>query len=981
MLLPVSLQREAQRAYRQLSRSGPLAGRIVDVAERLQTIPSLARASAFPFMVIAAVIGGLFVPCPVHWSALSDAKNATTFLAEEWAVTAGSLGFSVVLIVFAYQTVANTRQVAGLRDLSMVTPLLLVLYLGIAAVLVDGLALLGVGYQAPAMWAASWATCVSGLAVTLLAFLIAASLRAVDPQVLQRRRVELLRRSAARAIRVDAVQRIALNILIADGDQSGYEVSPLESGGPARQHSESVLAIKTGAIMDVRLDRLRRVAGECAGMGVRSPVITVVPPRAIGDGTRLAFVPSELGDTSRRRLASAFRMTRRTQSDAHSLLVAAADELHQEAMQAIETGRTLAFQEACIAQEELLLAFPEAWSRLGQSFTADLASGMFPLTSGPLDPLGRHLYEQAMKAIHHRDREIADLAVGLPLTVAARALPLGAHALTDRMLQILSSVASGTRGAAQGSLDAQEHFSTLSHVTSYIGYLVFPRIENDDLDMASRLKAVEFLSESASVLIDMMKDAVESADLGFFDEAVRRWREFGELWLEDHELGGIPAGTEDLGQMARIALDRMRFALCSWLIRRLWHDPGNSALSHAFTSVAWFDSVQRLFDLAEMPLEDPASRRLSNWILSALPEGQAHAIDTVTPSLRAVVTLTLRLGVPPGLQLRPSRWIRDNASATQDVVAEVEAASDLLSAVGISDITPAAATLRATVTDAAAEQEKLLEEQLIDASVDEVRVEAFAAAVRGSWEKRRTAARLLRNVGASEDVDSDIFDSRYGYRRYAPKGWFVDDGVAGVEGYANQIGYRMADGENARLYDAIKMSSAFRRKAGDINLRLDHAIESMRAGGYRPTTVFVSWRTWEVPADFLVQPVQGAGNSADMVRGELSTFRGLNVIEVRGLSSDRVILADLKAFATWRQRSIAGEALAVSVAGIDEDAAIVAVREDRKLMKEPGRTKSADRARELRKYVIVEACEDFVLQINDSRAARAVMLPPKSTRH
>lgn len=652
-VVPASLQRVSRRAYRRLNRRGLVAERAQAATERWQALPSLARVSVLPVVVIAGAVGGLFLPCPVHWLALSDPKEASTFVAEAWAVTGASLGFGVVLVVFAYQTVATTRPSAGVRDLARVTPLLFVLYLGIAAILADGLVLLDVGYQAPSRWAASWATSISGLAVVMLAFLIAASLRAVDPQVLQRRRVAQLRRRATAAINADAMQRLALSLLMTDGQQSGYEVSPLESAGPARRRMESVCASSQGAVADIRLDRLRRVARACARSDLQPPVVIAVLARVVGDGTRLAFFPEELDAVARRRLASAFKTRRRAESDAQSLLVAAADELHQEAMLAIDAGRVSAFQEACRAQEELLLAFPEAWSRLGQSFTAELASGMFPLTTGPLDPVGRHLYEQAMKSIRHADREIADVAVGLPLTVAARALPLGAHALSDRMLLVLSGIASATSGSPSGSPDQQAHSSALSHVTSYVGYLVFPRIGNDDLAEADRLEAVKFLSESAGVLADMMREAADTGELAYFDDAVAKWREFGQAWSAEHDYSS--GGDDTPLRTAQDVLDRLRLVLCAWQLRRLWTDPGDNAGLHAFTSLATFYDVQRTFDLAAMPHGDPASWRLSNWILSALPSGQAHAIDTATPILRALVLIALKLGPQPDLALRPAQ--------------------------------------------------------------------------------------------------------------------------------------------------------------------------------------------------------------------------------------------------------------------------------------------------------------------------------------
>lgn len=948
---------------------------IQSAAEHWQAVPPLVRASLSPVAVIAAAVGGLFLPCPLHWLALSDPKKSSAFLAEAWAVTGASLGFAVVLVVFAYQTVATTRSSSGVRDLAKVAPLLFVLYLGIAAIVVDGLVLLDVGYQAPARWAASWATSLSGVAVVMLAFLIAASMRAVDPQVLQKRRVAQVRRRAIDAINADAVERLALSLLISDGERAGYEVSPLESAGLPRKHMESARPGKRGVIADIRLDRLRRVARECARSGLPPPVITAVFARAVGDLTRLAFFPEGLNAAAQHLLISAFKIGR-TAQDPQSLLVAAADELHQEAMQAIDAGRAAAFQEACTAQEELLLAFPEAWSRLGQSFTAELASGMFPLTTGALDPLGRHLYEQAMRATREGEREITDIAVGLPLTIAVRAVPLNAHALSDRMLLVLGGIASATRGSPPGSLDQQANSSALNHVSSYISYIIFPRVGNEDIAYADRLEAVKFLSGSAGALADMMREAAELGDFVFFDDAVTKWREFGQLWLYADDY------REDEDSPMRAAqdvLDRLRFVLCAWLLRRLWTDPRDSARSRAFVSLATFDDVKRIFDVAAMPLGDPASWRLSNWILSSLPTGQAHAIDTATPIVRALVITALRLDPQPGLTLRPSRWILDNAGSILDVITKVETASELTAAVASPNVAAVADVLRAAVREASARQETLLDDELIRASLDDVRVQAFTAAVRESWAKQRIAANLLRLAGASEDVAHNNPDARFGHQDYAPKDLFVGDRVGGLESYAQQIGNVIARRENSRLYEAIGEARGLRRSAGDINQRLDHAIDAMCQKGYRPTTLFVPWRVWQLPQDLDLQAPAEPRDEGGAIRGMLGRFRELDVIEMRTLPDDRVVVADLRAFAAFRQWTGGDEALTVTVTSFDEEAAETAARSNRRLLRQPGRTKLADRARELRKLVFVEAIEEFALEVTDRGAARAMLLPPTAT--
>jgi hypothetical protein len=108
--------------------------------------------------------------------------------------------------------------------------------------------------------------------------------------------------------------------------------------------------------------------------------------------------------------------------------------------------------------------------------------------------------------------------------------------------------------------------------------------------------------------------------------------------------------------------------------------------------------------------------------------------------------------------------------------------------------------------------------------------------------------------------------------------------------------------------------------------------------------------------------------------GQLGTFRGLPVIHAAPLGDNTIVLVDLKAFAEFRQWTQSDHALTVTVTGYDEPSAMSAVRADRKLMQAAGRRKLADRARELRKWVLVEIWEECALTVRDANAARAVWL-------
>ena len=577
-----------------------------------------------------------------------------------------------------------------------------------------------------------------------------------------------------------------------------------------------------------------------------------------------------------------------------------------------------------------------------------------------------------MKALSHGDREIATSAVGLPLRVAVEAVPLRAHALTDHMVTVLARITAMTGGSPEESLSRQMQRNALGHITSYMGYVLVPRIENADLPVADRQDAVAFLSESVGILADVLKNAVETGDLTFFDEAAAGWRGFGQQWLGDVDIGLDADAPESFTQRGKDVLDRQRFVLGAWLLRRLWPDTTNSAELAAFRAVNWFESVQRVFDMAEMPPDNPASGRMLNWVLwtpTSRHFGPVDiSIDTSTPILRMLVVMACSFGVQPGIRLRPSQWLQENARSIETVISQVEIAHELVAALGIADVVGQAAVLRAAIGEAVAEQERILEERLIQAQIDAARMDAFTSAVRDSWNRNRIGATLLGRAGGYEEIDASNPGTRFGFRQYEPKDWYVSDRIGGLERHAQQVGYRIAEVENGKLVSVLAEARSLRRRAGDVSRRVDLALEEMRARGYQPTAVFVTWRSWEVPLDFDLQ-------RASDESGRLGTFRDLPVIQARPMGGHTIVIADLKALVTFRVWTKSGQALVATVTGFDEPSAMAAVRADRKLMQGPGRRKLVDRARELRKSVLVEAWEECALTVKDADAARAVQIP------
>ena len=198
------------------------------------------------------------------------------------------------------------------------------------------------------------------------------------------------------------------------------------------------------------------------------------------------------------------------------------------------------------------------------------------------------------------------------------------------------------------------HMESLSHVTSYVTFVVFPKIENVELAETDRREAIKFLSEAVVALAGMMKDAIEQGDVEFLDKASKEWRRFGEFWLEGYEYRTNSNDLEyQLASATRDILDKILFVLCAWQLRRLWTDPTDEAALHAFTALASFTNIQRLFDLVISQYRDSGSGLLSNWILGALPQGEVHMIDVDTWMIRALVLIAIRLAPSPGLNLLP----------------------------------------------------------------------------------------------------------------------------------------------------------------------------------------------------------------------------------------------------------------------------------------------------------------------------------------
>lgn len=960
------------------------------VAARIRESPAAFRAIWTPALVFAGAIGACFLP--INWSlgALRSPDAATTFIGQLWAVTGAAVGFSVAVVVFALQAVAASRRSVSFRELAALTPLLGVVYAGIAALLVDGCVLLGAGRRAPAGWPATWATLLSFAAVAALAPLFGASLRAIDQQQLHRKRIAEIRKVVHLATVRDAHLRLMFNLFRADSERHKYEFHPL--GLPPNLTEVGAKAARDGYVVDIRLDRIRRVSLEATARSQAAPKV-VTYPTAFASAGRLLVALDGSATTKQCRLAARIVATSRRPPRADDALVEAANRLHDEALEAILDDRPAVFDEARLAQQELLLALPTAWSRLGQVFDEGLASGILPLSIGPLDLIARQIYQQVERAISSGHRDVAIRAAGLPGAVAYSAVALNAPGLVSRMLSLLRSVCATTVRSQPETIARIVHESALDSLFSHIEYAVAPRVEDASQSEMRRDAAVRSLLDAHGVVADVMRSYVDAREWNLLLDAMKRWGRIMEFWLGDHEYD-LDDGASNDGTLARQIVahrGQLTFALASWLLRRLWTSDLASDSADAYLMLTGHlsgaDAVISALGTAEEPVSD---RTLSDWIMSDLPAGEVHVIDSNAWVIRTAVLQLLRLaGSTPQLSIPAHQWLLDRQEALETALKEIESRPQLCSGVGVVNVPAAAATLRAGLAAAQADQRNLNEEELIAAELDSARIEGFRTAAVESWAKGRLMMKLAEAAGAYEFVDAPPPTvMRLAHPpQLLPKDLFTSSRIYGLEGIGRQFGHGIARGENDIFWRIFRDAKPLRRASGTVDDRIRDGLTRMLDRGYKPTAIFVpfNWRLrMQMTFDDRVEQLE-----VERSRDVIGFVNGVPVVQAHELPKDRVVIADLGRLARatqWASTTTQADGqpaeptLEIRVQDYDATEAIAAVKAQPALMREPGRTRQKDRAHALRTVVRVDVGEALEVQVMDRDAARAVLLPSELTQ-
>jgi hypothetical protein len=985
----------------------------VALRERLGRLLLQLRGAPAVFWLAAVAVGVLWLPWAPALDALSN--SPTSFLQALWQVEGAALGLSLAVVLFAFQAVYGQRRAATLGEFAEETWLFPIFYAGLLGLVVDGVVLLGGGRGAPGGWAATWAAVWAGGTAVSLAWLFVRTVRALEPSELQELRLRRIDSAVRREVEDVIFRRIALNRLHQYLEEIQVD-SPVLLGSPQRGRI-AVSARHEGMISDIKLHRLARAAAHARRLKLNKPQVRVHIGNHVRAGTQIAWLDQEQMRTARR-LSRAFRIQRRSERDFRRTL----DDLHEEALRAIEMPSPTTYGEIADLYEHIFLALPETWARYGAEYRDAIAggAGLFEITAH--DHLERQLYEEMTLAARSRSRDIAQDALDLPIQVAQRALELRALALSKRMLALW--VAARRWMLRYG--DDEDVRSLLSwswlRLSEY-GYRPARLIE-DEADQDSQELGRDALLQIFDAYAEMLKHIVDLrpadtellADVNEqFDYPLQHWNpehQGPDEWYveaavrrgaEEAELEQLRSEVRD--KQRRVGLkkeifdwrDLHRFGLLFWIVRNVRDGADPERWLPALGALrGYFSDPNRMLEILDKGIaEDWEDRgRWSWWVMETETRRSRRAVHGIAVDLEFIQTFVVLAlasvspdGPPP--TLTPQKRVYSRLTDPRTTVRAVVDSDALRALLPEDRIDERAEHLIAALEAMREQQRRADEDATIAASIDAEKTRAFEESLRSAWRQARELSEVLvpRAPAVTEpSASAGAFWSQW----FSKESFVAGSSVVGLDDVARDAGKSLAGWEWIALLSAVGAAPAPAAEEAAIATQIRAAIEELRAAGYAPTVVVVPMN-WNLFTQDDLQWVPNRGGDAEMPEwlvadvgnhAFLGYLDGVPVVEEydsgRGneLPPHAIYVLDLHRLARFQEweTSAGGDSLEVEVQAFDEAAARDAITSGR-VNFEDGMTED-EKLRLLQRRVRVSARYAFEIEVVDLQAARRLEVPP-----
>lgn len=489
-------------------------------------------------------------------------------------------------------------------------------------------------------------------------------------------------------------------------------------------------------------------------------------------------------------------------------------------------------------------------------------------------------------------------------------------------------------------------------------YSLFPRLDDDSKDLDERKRISAMMLSLYTSITNVLKDLVDSNDVDAVIEVDRRWGQTLGLWMPEdrtptrfevdilrEQLGDGDPAVKDAQRLAEanealvaaknqlIGFQKSRrFLLCAWVIHRLLgsDSPGewSELLSHFLSH---FTDLTQLNEVTELALREihRGGDPWSWWIAQEMPEGEAYQTSD-TESLTAFVLLALlRIDPTPG-QFSVEDWtdaIIDHQAELAGLVAQLRDREQKLwrAIAPPADLDLRAESLLRSLAAAAARRQERNAANIRAAAADPAKVELFKTSLRHGWQANGLTRLLFERAQRLRDEGlgrPDPAEPLFGTSLWLPKEMFLTpSGYAGIDVYASQLGRGIAlaemDNFVVRLIasDELRMESS---ASADEVVRA--ALRQLSKEGYRASVMLMAadWRMQqrlglrhfrpgeeELPPGWTLPPTLRY-----LYRG---VIEGIPVFEWRSIPRPRVYLVDMGTLGQWRQWTINGDLLRITV--------------------------------------------------------------------
>jgi hypothetical protein len=771
-----------------------------------------ARWRGYTYYVLG-VLGIVLILVPIpnpDFGPFKKTQDAEGFLRTLWQVEAAALALSLAIIVFAvqaYRSSTHERYGGTLRRYIRASWLQEGYELGVVSLLLTAAVLLGAGHGGPAGSAGAVAAGACLVSVFMLPLLLSGALRTTHRDFLRDERESRLTAAVSEQVDHEVEARHGLVLLSALAATERIELAPI--GGRLRE--TPVIAIpagSTGSVADInlwRLIRLGRRVRDAGGLTLRTRLYDYV-----GSESHLLLLPAPAPARDQRLAGRVVKLRpgRRRDETLRQYL----EDLKEEAVAAIRTGGPATFDSVADAYVATLMEFPRSWRRYGHEYDAAIARGLEFFPMGPVDTISQHFYTVIVAALRGDSDEVLLSAAYLPINVCTRALEYRADGLLTKMIGLSSAfVAAGwTHGGDKGNLLAGR---APRHLVEFTRYYLQPRLEEGVI--ADRLRFGGYVRLVYDQFGAILKLGVDRGDVDFLRRIDGDWDTLLEHWevdafsshptvirqLEEAVSRGEAGATErleeakenaKLADLSQELTDRrtiLRFGLALWAWRQ---QP--KAWRESFTlfskQIGGLDQLARVTTKA-IDAEFRDQVPWSDWILSTLQEGRAHAIGAAEGAMTTFIATALR-AVSPNEQapeLPAAEWMAVYLDQARKVLADAvaDARND-----DLPDVAERAAKVREALeagAEAWRQQERL---STIEAPLVPEKITKFCEQARTSLLNASVVSELLRLADAIRELDAPP-DNPPLIQSQTHKALFTEDSrFVGAEMIARDVGRQLA---------------------------------------------------------------------------------------------------------------------------------------------------------------------------------------------